>query len=615
MQTDIELQQILESDVVPPHVVAKLENLKPDTCCRHRSWGIGQVKEWNPTLNQIIIDFRDKPGHAMEFGYAADSLTSLADNHVDAKVLVALDEVKEMAKSDVTGLMKMAVGSLGKLATAERIELSLVPEVIEPADWKKFWDGAKRAMKKDPHFEVPSKRSECITLHDQPQDIKATLVSTFNKAKGVKAKALALENIMKVWKEIDDMEFLAEAETTIDTLLKKVPKSQVASAIELSLVREELLDIAGKELNEDSWGIAKFLPSDVKQMTGLMEKLPALKQARVLARARRNMGDQWPELFLDLLPFASGKMGQAIIQAFEDEGRADEVLFTIQRLIRERNLSPDFMIYICKNRNGFFEKLVDTQFILAIISAIEFDQMGGIKKATRLADLILTDKKVLKDLLSKSSDEEVRDITRAILLSPAFEELDKRSLLAAMVKLYPFIQPMIVGDRENSEDEDSSPLIVSWDSLRVRQKELEEIVNHKIPQNSREIAIARSYGDLRENAEFKAAKEMQTILMRRKAELEIMLTQAQGTDFKEVDTTEVNIGTTVTISYLASGQKTAYTVLGAWDSAPEKGIISYMTPVAMALAKHKIGDVVEVPQEEGSEAQKVKIEAIEPYTK
>ena len=611
MQTDTELQQILESDEIPPEVVSKLEQLKPNTCCMHRSWGIGQVKEWNPTLNQMIIDFRGKSGHAMDFDYAASSLKSLPDNHIDAKVLVAVDEVKSMIEDDVLGLMRMAVTSHGKQATAERIEESLVPEAMEAAKWKKFWDGAKRAMKKDPHFDVPSKRTECIVLHDEPQDIKDVLVAVFNKAKGVKAKAAALENIMKVWKEIDDMEFLAQAEETIDALLQKVPKSQVASAIELALVREELMDIAGKEMGENAWGLSKFLPSDVKQMVGLMEKLPALKQARVLARARSNMGDQWPELFLDLLPFASGKMGQAIIQAFEDEGRADEVLFTVQRLVRERNLSPDFMIYICKNRHGFFEKLIDTQFILAIVSAIEFDQMGGIKKATRLADLVLTDKKLLKDLLSKSSDEEVRDITRAILLSPAFEELDKRSLLAAMVKLYPFVQPMIVGDRDD-DDDDAAPLIVSWESLRVRQKELEEIVNHKIPQNSREIGIARSYGDLRENAEFKAAKEMQTILMRRKAELEIMLTQAQGTDFKDADTSEVNIGTTVKLTDLGKNEAVIYTILGAWDSAPEKGIISYMTPVAMALSKHKVGDEVEIPQE-GTEPQRVKINTIEAY--
>jgi len=72
-------------------------------------------------------------------------------------------------------------------------------------------------------------------------------------------------------------------------------------------------------------------------------------------------------------------------------------------------------------------------------------------------------------------------------------------------------------------------------------------VKVKIPENTKEIAIARSYGDLSENFEFKAAKQMQSVLMRRKAELEQMLHDARGTSFENPDTTRVSIGTIVTL--------------------------------------------------------------------
>ena len=62
----------------------------------------------------------------------------------------------------------------------------------------------------------------------------------------------------------------------------------------------------------------------------------------------------------------------------------------------------------------------------------------------------------------------------------------------------------------------------------------------KIPANSKEIAVARSYGDLRENHEYKAAKEMQKILMRRKEELETQLARARGTDFSNAAATAMN---------------------------------------------------------------------------
>ena len=82
--------------------------------------------------------------------------------------------------------------------------------------------------------------------------------------------------------------------------------------------------------------------------------------------------------------------------------------------------------------------------------------------------------------------------------------------------------------RATRQAKNRAALIVSWSSLEKRSAEYEEIVKVKIPENTKEIAIARSYGDLSENFEFKAAKQMQSVLMRRKAELEQMLHDARG---------------------------------------------------------------------------------------
>src|SRR3979411_567570 len=113
-----------------------------------------------------------------------------------------------------------------------------------------------------------------------------------------------------------------------------------------------------------------------------------------------------------------------------------------------------------------------------------------------------------------------------LLLTPAVDELTKRSLLARIVKLYPELEPMITGAQP---EEKAVPLVVSWSSLERRRAEYEELIKRKIPENTKEIALARSYGDLSENFEFKAAKQMQAVLMRRQAELEQMIHNARGT--------------------------------------------------------------------------------------
>jgi transcription elongation GreA/GreB family factor len=135
--------------------------------------------------------------------------------------------------------------------------------------------------------------------------------------------------------------------------------------------------------------------------------------------------------------------------------------------------------------------------------------------------------------------------------------------------------------------------VVSWDSLERRKTEYHELVEKKIPANSKEIALARSYGDLRENHEYKAAKEMQKLLMRRKAELETQLVRARGTDFSNPRLEAASIGTIVRATDLATNQPELFTILGAWDSDPEKGIVSYLSPIAQSLLNRKTGEEVE----------------------
>ena len=178
---------------------------------------------------------------------------------------------------------------------------------------------------------------------------------------------------------------------------------------------------------------------------------------------------------------------------------------------------------------------------------------------------------------------------RRLLLTPVFDDLTKRSLIARVIKLYPDLESMVTGGQPEEKRES---LVVSWSSLDKRKAEYEELIKKKIPENTREIALARSYGDLSENFEFKAAKQMQAVLMRRKSELEQMLHRAQGTDFSNPDTTQVSIGTIVRLRDVASSKEESYTILGAWDGDPERRIISYQTAIGQALLGKKPGERV-----------------------
>jgi len=183
------------------------------------------------------------------------------------------------------------------------------------------------------------------------------------------------------------------------------------------------------------------------------------------------------------------------------------------------------------------------------------------------------------------------------MLTPVFDDLTKRSLLARIIKLYPELEAMVTGAQP---EEKAAPLVVSWSSLHRRKGEYEELVKKKIPENVKEIALARSYGDLSENFEYKAAKQMQAVLSRRRADLERDLQNARGTAFENPDTSRVSIGTIVTLRDTESNNEETYTVLGAWDGDPDRHIISYQTAIAQALIGHSLGEMVTLNTDHGS---------------
>ena len=152
------------------------------------------------------------------------------------------------------------------------------------------------------------------------------------------------------------------------------------------------------------------------------------------------------------------------------------------------------------------------------------------------------------------------------------------------MKKFPVVEDLITGEKsdgsgsKDGETKKPAGLIVSpWESLQDRQEKLEDIINKQIPENSKEIAVAREYGDLRENFEFKAAKQQQAVLMRQKAELEAEISTARGTDFSDANTSIVSVGTVVDFEDVSSGSIETVTVLGAWDTDTEKSIVSYLS--------------------------------------
>lgn len=139
----------------------------------------------------------------------------------------------------------------------------------------------------------------------------------------------------------------------------------------------------------------------------------------------------------------------------------------------------------------------------------------------------------------------------------------------------------------------SETFYVSRKSYEKLRQDLDDLKKLKT-QLSEEIGEAARQGDLKENAEYHAAKEKQAETLAKINELEIRLRNASITDDLDVDKTEARIGATVTIEDLEDGEQSFYTLVGSMESNPEKNLLSVKAPVAAALLGKKEGDVFEV---------------------
>ena len=181
--------------------------------------------------------------------------------------------------------------------------------------------------------------------------------------------------------------------------------------------------------------------------------------------------------------------------------------------------------------------------------------------------------------------------------------------MARVLKLHPEVQDLVAGKEVKEE-----VIFVSPESLEKRKAAFDKLIKEEIPQNREDIKIARSYGDLRENFEYKSAKEYQRVLMKRKADWERELRIANPMDFSDPDTSVVNIGTTVQLSSEEGEDPLTYSILGAWDSDPDRGIIAYLSERGSILLEKKVGESVALPDGDGHN-KSYKVESIEAFAK
>jgi transcription elongation factor GreA len=574
---------------------AQLEALEPGSYGIHRSWGFGQIKSYDESSQKLIIDFNNKKGHPMDPAFCIGTLQILPANHLLVRKQTEPSVIAKLIAEDPAQLLVEGLQAYpNNAATAIEIEITLA-QVVGDEKFKKWWSAAKKAIAKDPRISVPAKKTECYVLREVPVSAEDEIIEQFNATRSARRRIALAEDLVAA---SGSKEVKGDLNVILAGLSESVKESNQLDAAE-RLYGAFVRDALAKQVGVDP---STLVPSqaeligNTRDLVSIAEKIPVQFQGRFLDLVKDSHPIEYRDAAFTLLKTSQGKFTTECINFLVEHGHSDELAASLKRWQIEQNLRAPVLLWIVKNRHSkkfakLLNDLITPRLLSAVFFAIDYEALQAASaRRIPLGDILSEDTDLIADLLSTADPETARDLANALMLNQGFEELTKKSLLARFIKIFPGIQSIVAKDAESTEEQ----ILVSRESYEIKRVEYETIVSKKIPENSKAIATAREHGDLKENSEYKMAKQDQTILMAQKSQLERELSRARITDFKEATVEQVSVGSVIEVSVTSTGKTAKYTLLGAWDSVPEKNILAYKTPLGLGLLGKKVGDSVKV---------------------
>ncbi len=556
----------------------------------HASWKIGEIEDIKNDV--IVIDFASKPAHKMSLKMAVSALKVLSPEHIWVLIHTkSKEELKAAVKEDPVWALKTVIRSFDNAADMKMIKEQLVPAVLSPGEWSKWSTEARKILKTDPIFGNVPEKLDRYTVRDKPISFEE---KTFNKFKAQKSFFDRVQTLRDFLEHAEpDSDYFAEMFSYFTAFLKS--SGGVNELVLSSFMLVQQLATVYPHLNPGLESTFADLIQDVENIEELFAKIddPELKKT-FLIQLHQNYPD-WPKVYARLFLTYQSKF---IVDELVRDKEWDTLKTLTDQVLGHFKEYREAFVWLARNlmQEPWFARMEISQEKLLIgmihLLDITFREINNKRDVSfnrkinkQIQDYLFKEKHLLNHILESGEES----ITRLYTLVDDVKELDpsiRISLKQHIKSNFPKYE--FFGDQE--KETVSMGLMTTRRSFARKQNELRDIIENQIPHNSTEIGVAMDKGDLRENAEYKAALERQELLKSSAAKIQDELQKAQIFDESEVSADEISFGTKVKLKNLLEDSEEEYTILGPWESNPAKNIISYRSPLGAELMNHKTGD-------------------------
>ena len=565
----------------------------------HRNWGVGIIK--NLDNDTLTINFGNAGGiREIKLAMAVTALKPLTKDHI--WVLKALNYVKEdgkkvplaeKIKKDKEWALKTIIKSFDNNCDFKRIKAELVPSILTPGEWTSWNTTAKKILESNPIFDVNPNDITMYTVHDGNITPVEKLANEFKAQKAFFARA---DILMKFFDNPDmdrSSESFAEMYSYFTGYLKNISKVSEQVLASYLLVRR-----ISAEDSQFAFPIKETFADIYKRLENPREIFTELKDSKHTHFKEDfleciKMLPDWNEQYIRLFPTVLDMklIDQLIKNGFTaDVQKLAKTSFEIYKDYRETVL---FFFEKCQDFDWF--KAADIPYekqLITLINIIEltFREINNHVNTTenkkinkKATDLLFENDTIFTYMFSK--DETTVKKMYTLIDDISDIDADKKSTARNKIPDFKF---------RVSEEKTSQPkgMIVTAKKLAEKKAEIDNIKNVELEKNKVELADAKAKGDLKENAEYQAAKEAKHQLEMRLSKLQEELSRAVIFDPTTSTTAVISFATVVTLHDNIENKDEEYTILGPWESDPDNNIISYMSPFGDAILDKKVGDTV-----------------------
>ncbi len=552
-------------------------------------WGVGEIVDFSLVREQLSVEFDYVPGKKdLSFSTAFKTLIPVPKDHFLAMRFGNPDLLEKKAKESPAEVIRMLLRDLGPKTAAE-IKDELCELVIPADEWTRWWQTTRAKVKKDTMVETPEELKKPFRLRKSEVTHEEKLAKILENKPDANTLIQMLYSFVKDYPEtLRNTEFKATLIARLEEALK-FPELNRAQELQMHFFLQDL-----KSLKESPAidGIIKTAGS-IKELVDAIDILNFKK--RTISEARRSRED-WKEIFLDLFFRVShAPLRDYIFTELSSLKGATDLQNKLEELCSRPVLYPEaFLWYFQKvmTQEGipFSNKGGKTRFfegLLILLSGVEHEvsqrdltkKIHGILSAGRYA--------IVRQIMQDSGLEEVKEFLLLATKCHSLTDHDVKILDSLAEVAHPALAKL--RKKKDSSVVEPQEIWTTQAGLQKLQQRIQKIATVETVENAKEIEVARSHGDLRENAEFKAALEKRSRLQSELKELSEQLGKARVIVKEEVGTDRVDVGVIVECKPKV-GEKVSYTLLGPWDADTEKNILSFQSKLAQTMKGLKVGD-------------------------